>query len=217
MSASIAIYVEGGGDGRGKGGAAAQFRIGMSAFLGSVKTAARSKRIHWRVVACGARKAAYDSFIDACQREPETFNVLLVDSEEPVPITVNPWAHLRNRPDDKWSQPGGGEDRQCQLMVACMEAWFLADPAALRGHYGGSFDARKLPPVERAESRTKADIFSALKKAAQNTPAGGYEKIRDGARLLEKVDSGEVRKYCPWCERLFATLEEAVGTVQRRF
>ena len=213
MSASLAIYVEGGGKGRGKGGAAAQFRIGMSAFLSSVKTAARRKCIHWRVVACGTRRAAYDSFVDACRREPEAFNVLLVDSEEPVAITVKPWAHLGSRPDDKWSPPGRGEDRQCQLMVACMEAWFLADPKGLEAHYGGNFDRSKLPSVERTEGLTKADIFSALKKAAQNTPAGGYEKIRDGARLLEKVNPGEVRKHCRWCERLFATLEEAVGTV----
>jgi hypothetical protein len=97
------------------------------------------------------------------------------------------------------------------MMAACMEAWFLADPAGLKRHFDGNFDAGKLPAAAHAESRTKTDINNALKKATRNTRAGEYRKIRDGAKLLEKVDPAQVRKHCKWCERLFQTLGKMIG------
>ncbi len=208
MTKSIAIYIEGGGD---TAQTLTPFRRGMSEFLKTVVEVVRQKRIRWRVVPCGDRKQAYDAFVDALEKEPDVFNVLLVDSEEPVDITVAPWMHLLKRPGDGWAQPAGAADIGCQLMVACMEAWFLADPDRLKVHFGGNFDSRKLPAANLAESRTKADINDALKKATANTKAGEYRKIRDGAKLLEKVDPSEVRKHCKWCDRLFKTLGGAIG------
>ncbi len=72
-----------------------------------------------------------------------------------------------------------------------------------------SFDTGKLPPPSQAETRTKRDIEDALRKAP--TPAREYQKIRDGAKLLEKIDPTEVRKHCRWCERPFQTLSDAIG------
>jgi len=92
-----------------------------------------------------------------------------------------------------------------------MEAWFLADPAGLKKHYGGNFSVRALPPANQAETRKKRDINNALKKATSPTPAKEYQKIRDGAKLLEKVDPAEVRKHCKWCDRLFQALGKAIG------
>jgi hypothetical protein len=208
MVRDIAIYVEGGGD-------TAQtldpFRRGMSAFLKPVVDAVRKRRIRWRIIPCGGRKQAYDAFVDALAEEPEVFNVLLVDSEDPVAITVPPWNHLKSREEDKWEQPAGADDERCQMMVACMDAWFLADPAGLKRHFGGNFDGRKLPPANQAESRTKSNISDALKRATSLTPAREYRKIRDGAKLLEEVDPAEVRAHCEWCERLFQTLGKAIG------
>lgn len=208
MVKDIAIYVEGGGD-------TAQtldpFRRGMSAFMKSVVSVVRQRGIRWRVVPCGPRRAAYDAFVDALCNEPDVFNMLLVDSEDPVAITVAPWEYLKNRGGDMWDKPAGADDARCQMMVACMEAWFLADPEALRRHFGGNFDGGKLPPPNQAETRTKANINDALRKATSLTPAREYQKIRDGAELLEKVDCAEVRKHCRWCERLFQALGEAIG------
>ena len=67
------------------------------------------------------------------------------------------------------------------------------------------------PPAIQAETRTKDNINDALRKATRATPAKEYRKIRDGAKLLEKVDSAVVRMHCKWCERLFQTLNEAIG------
>ena len=188
------------------------FRRGMSAFLKSVKAEVRARHIRWRVIPCGGRREAYDAFIDALDKEPEVFNVLLVDSEDPIAITVAPWKHVKQRKGDKWDQPKGADDARLQMMAACMEAWFLADPAALEKHFGDDFDSGTLPSPDDAESRTKANVSDALKKAAKKTTAKEYRKIRDGAKLLEKIDSSVVRRRCKWCDRLFDTLAEAIGT-----
>jgi hypothetical protein len=204
----LAIYVEGGGD---TAETLNPFRRGLSAFLKPVVDAVRERRIRWRIIPCGGRRQAYDAFVDALAKEPEVFNVLLVDSEDPVGITDSPWRHLKNRPGDQWDKPAGADDDRCQMMVVCMEAWFLADPAGLLRHYGGRFDSATLPPANQAETRTKAAINNALRKATRSTPAREYQKIRDGAKLLEKVDAAEVRKHCRWCDRLIQTLGNAIG------
>ena len=97
------------------------------------------------------------------------------------------------------------------MMVACMEAWFLADPDGLKKHYGGNFNEKALPPANQAETHTKDTIKKALKKATRPTPASEYQKIRDGAKLLETIDPTEVRGQCRWCERLFQALAKTIG------
>jgi len=208
MVKSIAIYVEGGGD---TAQTLEPFRKGISTFLRPVVDQVRARRIKWRVIPCGGRKLAYDAFVDAVANEPGVFNVLLVDSEDPIEITVSPWSHLRTRQKDRWAQPAGTDDKRCQMMVACMEAWFLADPEGLSKHYGGNFDLTALPSPVHAETRTKTEINNALERATRNTKAKEYKKIRDGVRLLEKVDPNKVRVYCKWCDRLFKTLGVELG------
>ena len=149
--------------------------------------------------------------MDAVENEPDVHNILLVDSEEPISITTSPWAHLKKRPGDAWENPSGVDDSHCHLMVVCMEAWFLADHAGLKKHFGGNFDVRKLPPENLAESRTKDAICTALSQATRNTPAAEYRKIRDGVKLLSTVHPETVRKHCQWCDRLFTTLETFIG------
>lgn len=204
----IAIYVEGGGP---SSATRRPFRDGMCTFLGLVLCEVRRRRIGWQVIPCGGRRQAYDAFVDALRNEPSVFNVLLVDSEAPIAITVSTWGHLKDRSGDGWAQPAGADDARCQMMVACMEAWFLADPAGLKEHFGGNFDSGKLPPANLAETRTKSDINNALNQATRSTKAKEYKKIRDGAKLLMKVNPAEVRKNCKWCDRLFQTLGHAIG------
>ena len=208
MVKSIAIYMEGGG---ATNATRSPFRRGMSTFLEPVLAEVNRRHIRWRLIICGGRQETYDKFCDALVREAEVLNILLVDSEAPVAISVPPWDHLKNREGDRWDKPASADDSGCQMMVACMEAWFLADPAGLRRHFGGNFNAKALPPANQAETRTKDEIEDALKKATRSTPAKEYKKIRDGARLLEKIDPVEVRKHCKWCERLFQRPGKAVG------
>jgi hypothetical protein len=204
----IAVYVEGGGR---TSATRRPFRDGMCTFLGPVLSEVRRCRIGWQVIPCGGRRQAYDAFVDALKNEPDVFNVLLVDSEDPVEIEVSPWTHLNSRTADRWEQPAGTGDKRCQMMVACMEAWFLADPDGLRKHFGGDFDQTALPAAALAETRTKAQVNKALKQATRNTRAKEYRKIRDGAKLLGRISSVNVRRHCRWCDRLFKSLGEQIG------
>ncbi len=77
----IAVYMEGGGDSTDS---KATIRRGMAEFLREIRDRARSKKCHWRVVACGSRNAAQDAFKHAVAQNLATFNVLLVDSEGPT-------------------------------------------------------------------------------------------------------------------------------------
>src|ERR1035437_1882115 len=92
--------MEGGGDSKeGK----ARLRQGMSVFLRKVVS---QKKPGWRVVTCGSRNDARDAFLNANKTSPETFNVLLVDSEGPV--SQPPRAHLKLR--DGWTLTGVSEE-----------------------------------------------------------------------------------------------------------
>jgi len=55
----VAIYMEGGGDGKG---AKAALRQGMDALLRPLKEAARAKALRWKLVPCGARGEAFRGF-----------------------------------------------------------------------------------------------------------------------------------------------------------
>jgi hypothetical protein len=61
----------------------------MNDFLASVKKAASSKSLRWKLVLCGGRTAARDF----C-------NILLVDAESPVADASRPIDHLRVQ--DQW-------------------------------------------------------------------------------------------------------------------
>lgn len=107
MVSEIWIYVEGGGDGSES---KAAIRQGFGRFFDPLRQLARSRRIGWRVVACGGRNAAFDDFKTALKTALKThgdaFNLLLVDSEAPVSRT--PWAHLLAR--DGWPRPAAGDE-----------------------------------------------------------------------------------------------------------
>ncbi len=195
----VRIYVEGGGnhaDGK------ARLREGFSGFLRELVVLARQRRIRWSIIACGSRNDAFDDFQRAIQTHPNAFNVLLVDSE--APVQTAPWQHLLAR--DRWQCPGGIEDDQCHLMVQTMEAWLVADRAALARFYGQGFNPNLLPRNQQVEQIDKETLSNALARATRQTPAGAYHKIRHGARLIGQLDPATVRAAAPSCERLFATL-----------
>jgi hypothetical protein len=93
-----------------------------------------------------------------------------------------------------------------------MEGWLVADRAALRKHYKRGLDESKLPLPEYAETTAKERVYDALSKATKDTPAGSYGKIRDAAKILALADPIVVRRHCRWCERLFVTMANAMGT-----
>lgn len=194
----IAVYMEGGGDSKeGK----ARLRQGMSVFLRKVVS---PKNPGWKVVACGSRNDAHDAFQNANRTWPDTFNVLLVDSEGPV--SQQPRAHLRLH--DGWIFKGASEE-SIHLMIQVMEAWIIADPAALRRYYGQRFLKSSLPLAQNLESAGKRQIYDALEHATGKTQKGKYHKIWHAAALLEAIDPAIVRHRCPSCDRFLVTLTRA--------
>lgn len=200
MVREIRIYVEGGGDGKNT---KALIRQGFSSFLKDIVQIARSKRIRWQLIICGSRGNAFSDFMTALETHPSAFNVLLVDSEEPV--KTKPWEHLKHR--DNWDSPGV-DDTHCHLMVQVMESWFVADIDALRRFYGQGFKENSIPRNLKVEDINKEALGSALKGATKDTSKGEYDKIQHGSKLLEQIDVAKVRKAAYYCDRLFTTLAQ---------
>lgn len=153
----VKLYVEGGGDTASLRKAC---REGFAKFLQKAGLEGRMPR----VVACGSRANAYDSFCTA------VFNgeaaMLLVDSEEPVisdaepgdankPESWLPWLHLQQRRGDGWNKPPGSNDLQCHLMVQCMESWFLADRDAIKKFFGQGFSENSLPAATNSLEKNR--------------------------------------------------------------
>lgn len=200
MVEEIRIYIEGGGDGKNT---KALIRQGFSNFLKELVQIARSKGIRWQIVACGSRNDAFRNFMNALEDHSNAFNVLLVDSEEPV--NTSPWRHLKFR--DNWDSLGT-DDSHCYLMVQMMEAWFIADINTLNKFYGQEFSATSIPKPANVEKIDKDRLKSALKAATRKTLKGEYQKIQHASQLLERLDVSKVRKAAPHCDRLFTTLAQ---------
>ena len=197
---TVKVYVEGGGDDLALH---TKCRKGFRILLENAGFKGRMPRI----VACGTRGDAYDSFCTALRNAgPAQFPVLLVDSEGPV--FSAPWAHLKTR--DQWEQPADATDDHAQLMVQCMEAWFLADKDGLAAYYGHGFIPRHLPGNAGVEQVAKADVMRGLKMATRGTRKGEYSKGAQSFEMLENLDHTKVRTL-PHVQRLFALLNAKVS------
>ncbi len=175
-------------------------RTGFSKFLRNAGI--DSRKIQIKV--CGDRDETHKRFVRACEDGGADYKMLLVDSEGPVNST--PKQHLRNR--DGW-QVNESED-QYHLMVQAMEAWLIADREAVKQYYGQGFQESAIPAAQDVEQIDKDLPKSSLDKAAKKTNKEGYQEIRDGARLLAKINPEEVRKKARHCERLFLTLTSKI-------
>ena len=158
-----------------------------------------------RVVACGSRQRAYDQFCAAIdEAEADSFIVLLVDSETAVAASDSPWEHLKKR--DNWTQPSAAEDNSAQLMVQCMEAWFVADRQSLGAYFGKDFKAAALPARDDVEAIAKDDLERTLKQATRSCSKGPYNKGRHSFELLGCLDPSKVMDASHHAKRLIDAL-----------
>lgn len=201
---AIRVYIEGGGDARRD---QAPLREGFERLFRKVIGDAPKPR----VIACGGRKAAFDEFKNALAKHEGDLCVLLVDSEAPVSKGTSAWQHVRVRPGDKWMKPKGSGDEQLHLMVQCMEAWLVADRAALKRYYGDKFNERALPAASNLEEVPKKDLHDKLEAATRQTKTKGKYTKSHAFELIAMVDPAKVRKASPHAERFFSFLEEKCG------
>lgn len=199
---SIAIYMEGGGDGSNTRDS---LRRGMDEFLNPIKEAARNKSWRWKLVPCGSRSAAFKKFKNAALQDAAKVIILLVDAEDPVKTSVR--EHLKSR--DRWELDFTADDK-VHLMIQTMETWIVADIAALTDYYGQNFQQSALPLTSELEAISKSEITRALKLATKATQKGEYHKIRHASGLLKRIDSSKVRQRCQGCERLFNTVLQVI-------
>ena len=198
----IRVHIEGGGDGEDT---KRFLREGFHGFFSSVIEQGRSLRVEWKIVVCGGRQATYNTFTNALEQHSDAFNILLVDSEDPV--SGAPWAHLCAR--DGWDQ-GTARDDQAHLMIQVMETWLICDPGTLQRYYGQGFHLNSLPKTKPIENAAKNAILAGLRAATKKTSKGEYGKIRHAAAILPQLDVARVRSEAPSCDRLFLTLERLV-------
>ncbi|MCL2714315.1 MAG: DUF4276 family protein [Alphaproteobacteria bacterium] len=207
------LYVEGGGD------TALLKAACREAFTTFITKAGLKNRP--RIVACGSRRDAFDSFCTAIVSGEDA--MLLVDSEGTVsdrhqhglPDTWQPWAHLKARAGDGWDKPGGTADTQCHLMVQIMESWFLADRLALKTFFGQGFKENALPePNSATESIAKSQVYSILARATSNcrtkTP---YGKGEHSFKLLTRIDPTKVIQASPWAKRFIDELRKKMDAL----
>jgi hypothetical protein len=92
-------------------------------------------------------------------------------------------------------------------MTQAMEAWFIADVAALAGFYGQEFHQGGIPRNPDVEQIPKAQLETSLRDASRHTQKGEYHKTRHAWRLLQLIDPEVVRQASRHCDRLFTTLQ----------
>ena len=200
---SIRVYVEGGGD---SNQLRRQCRNGFREFFSKAGLEGHMPR----VVACGSRQRAYDQFCAAIdEAETDSFIVLLVDSETAVAASDSPWKHLKKR--DNWTQPSAAADDSAQLMVQCMEAWFVADRQSLSAYFGNDFKAAALPARDDVEAIAKRDLEPVLKQATRSCSKGKgtYRKGRHSFDLLGCLDPSKVMASSCHARRLIDTLRRS--------
>ena len=161
-----------------------------------------------RVIACGGRQQAFESFRTAHEDHGMTSPpVLLVDGEAAV-HDANPWEHVRHRTGDQWERPLGATEDQLQLMVQTMESWFHADREELQAFYGQGFRLAALSARAEVETIPKAELFSGLRAATKDCQKGEYSKGAHSFEILARIDPGKVRTASPvWCDRLLRALD----------
>lgn len=212
------LYVEGGGDAPALKTAC---REGFAKFLAKAGLAGRMPR----VVACGSRADAYDSFCTALRTGEAA--MLLVDSEAPVVAAAQPgdatvredrdrwlpWLHLRQREGDGWEKPAGSDDVQCHLMVQCMEAWLIADRDTLKAFFGQGFKENALPATANPlEAVGKRQLYDALEKATRDCKTkGAYGKGEHSFKLLALANPDSVMQASPWARRFVETVMARSG------
>jgi hypothetical protein len=195
---SVKIYVEGGGT---TSALRSKCRAGFSQFI---RKAGLSERMP-RVVACGSRDEAFESFCTAYSlKKDDELPLLLVDAEGPVSEYKRPWQHLADR--DKWNRPEGATDEHAHLMVQLMESWFLADQESLGKFYGKDFNKKAIPVRKQVEEIQKKDVISSLSNATRNSNKGSYSKGKHSFEILSEIDPKKVEEVAPYAARFLETL-----------
>ena len=195
------IFVEGGGDSKEL---LARCRAGFKQLLENSGFAGRAPRI----IPCGSRNNAYDSFQTAHRQGAWAYVALLVDSEDPVSDSEKPWEHLKRR--DDWDRPAGATDDQVFLMTTCMETWIVADRNGMKRFFERHkpcLRAAGLPSLAGLEVRDRHQVQDALITTTKDC-TNAYAKNRRSFEALANADPAVLRPLLPAFVRLERILND---------
>ncbi|WP_292257834.1 DUF4276 family protein [Marinospirillum sp.] len=201
----VTIYLEGGGDAPQL---KARCRKAFNKFIEKMGFKGKMPKL----VACGSRRNAYERFCTAIAQNKKA--LLLVDSEAFVAKTheFNAWLHVQQREGDSWTMPAQATPESCNLMVECMENWFLADIPALQAYYGAGFKPDKLPSISHGiEKVGKQQVYQGLKQATHSTRKGSYSKGDHSFAILEQINPDNVTAASEWAAKFKQRLQNAMG------
>lgn len=185
---NVTVYVEGGGDSKELH---IRCREGFRKLLERSGFGGRMPRL----VACGSRSQAYESFCTAHRNANRGgIALMLIDSEDPMTDIETTWTHLKRR--DGWKRPDGADDKQVLMMTTCMETWIIADRAVLKSFYGQNLQESGLPFVANLESRPRDAIQGALAHATRNC-GNKYEKGKRSFRILAELTPDTLSAHLP--------------------
>lgn len=199
----LLLYVEGGNKGA-DAHEMARLRESWRYFFREIDPLYQGQ-VDFKVTLCSGIESTFKIFQDACLRRlPTQRCLLLVDSDGALVEGACPKAFL-GKVHSTWQLPPreGAEVYHC--MVQTFESWLLADREAAAAYFG--CDPASLPDERSVDGLSKKRLGEILAAACGRK----YDKIKDGAALLKKVDPAKVQAHSPHCRRLFENLRAALA------
>lgn len=184
---SILVYIEG----QGGGGTVSrrsfldgEFRKAWKQFLQPLADRAEQSGIRrFRCIPGRGGATTADRFANPLPLQDGALRILLIDSEAPVADVGKPWNEIKQK------CPNWADDKNCYLMVQCLETWLLADVDTLREHYNshgkGCFRENKLKAWRDLENIARKTLQDALQSAT--VECGKPYAHADGNLLIAKV------------------------------
>ena len=191
---SAVLYLEGGGSGPNSKELDIRCREGFRRLLENCGFNGRMPRLF----ACGGRAEVFDTFsIAQTNKRAGEYIGMWIDSEEAMADINSAWNHLQNVTTvPKWVKPVGATDEQVLFMTTCMEAWIVADRAALVEHYGHDLQESALPALEVLEQQPRHDVQLKLARATRNC-LSSYKKGKPSYILLGKLLPATLQRFLP--------------------
>jgi hypothetical protein len=205
---SILVYIEG----EGGGGTSSkrrhlngEFRKSWKLFLQPLADYARDHGIsRFQCIPGRGGASTADKFFNPLPQQASALRILLIDSENSVSDVEKPWKMLEQDP------PTWADDKNCYLMVQCLETWLLADVPSLCDHYNKPkkcFNENKLKAWSNLEKVPRKTLQKALEAATADCP-NPYTHS-DGNFLIAKVEREKLKKLSS-VARLFCHFEEKI-------
>jgi len=203
---TITIYIEGGGDSKELH---TRCREGFRNLLEKCGYIGKMPKL----VACGGRGSAFSDFKTA-HRGGITgdFDIMLIDSEDPMTDIEAAWNHLRKR--DNWETPEGATDDQVLFMTTCMETWIITDHQVLKDHYGSMLQVSALPSLINLEERGRHEVQNKIAHATRNCK-NSYKKGQRSFEVLAKLTPDLLKQHLPSFERNIEILNQNILGIER--